>query len=91
MCLETLVGDALILPALRFDLSDETDAAENEPNDTVQTAQPLELPSVVNGELDDAMKATSDGRKRGRKSGKPEGIVVQPAASVAKPALKVGK
>ena len=52
LCMETLVGDALFLPALRFDLSDEADAAENEPNDTVQTAQPLELPCVVNGELD---------------------------------------
>ena len=47
--------------------------------------------AVVNGELDAAMKATSDARKRGRKSGKPEGIVVQPAATVTKPASKVGK
>ena len=47
--------------------------------------------AVVNGELDDAMKATSDGRKRGRKSGKPEGIVVQPAATLAKPSAKVVK
>ena len=47
--------------------------------------------AVVNGELDDAMKATSDARKRGRKSGKPEGIVGQPAATVTKPASKVVK
>ncbi len=47
--------------------------------------------AVQNGELDDAMKATSDARKRGRKSGKPKGIVVEPAVTVTKPSLKVGK
>ena len=47
--------------------------------------------AVMNGELDEAMKATSDARKRGRKSGKPEGIVVQQAATVTKSATKVGK
>ena len=52
LCLETLVGDALILPALRFDLTDEADATEKEPNDTVETAQALDLPCVVEGELD---------------------------------------
>jgi len=65
LCLETLVGDALILPALRFDLSEEADAAEKEPNDTVETAQALELPCVVNGELD-----TQGGRDLYRFSGK---------------------
>ena len=47
--------------------------------------------AVQNGELDAAMKATSDARKRGRKSGKPVGEIPTLAATVAKPASKVGK
>ncbi len=46
--------------------------------------------AVQNGELDEAMKATSDARKRGRKSGKPIGDGSAPAV-VVKPASKVGK
>ena len=65
LCLETLVGDALVLPALRFDLTDEAEAAEKEPNDTAETAQALALPCVVNGELD-----TRGGRDLYRFSGK---------------------
>ena len=47
--------------------------------------------AVKNGELDEAMKATSDGRKRGRKTGKPVGDTGLPAATVTKSASKVGK
>ena len=47
--------------------------------------------AVQNGELDAAMKATSDARKRGRKSGKPVGDTGLPAATVTKSASKVGK
>jgi hypothetical protein len=65
LCLETLVGDAFVLPGLRFDLSDEPDAEETEPNDTAETAQPLELPCVVNGDL-----AAQGGRDFYRFSGK---------------------
>ena len=47
--------------------------------------------AVQNGELDEAMKATSDARKRGRKSGKPVGDAGLPVATVAKPATKAAK
>ncbi|MEI7609425.1 MAG: hypothetical protein WCJ64_18755 [Rhodospirillaceae bacterium] len=47
--------------------------------------------AVMNGELDDAMKATSDGRKRGHKTGKPVGETAATAVTVTKPASKVGK
>ncbi len=54
LCLEALVGDAYALPGLRFDLSDEADADEKEPNDTPETAQAIAWPCVVNGDLDAA-------------------------------------
>ncbi len=65
LCLETLAGDARVLPALRFDLSDEPDAEEKEPNDSAEAAQVLELPCVVSGDLD-----TAGGRDVFRFSGK---------------------
>ncbi len=54
LCLETLAADALVLPGLRFDLAEEPDAEEQEPNDASAGAQTLGLPCVVNGELDQA-------------------------------------
>ncbi len=47
--------------------------------------------AVQNGELDEAMKATSDSRKRGRKTGKPVGETAAPAPTVSKSAAKVVK
>lgn len=52
LCLATLSEDALVVSGLRFDLSDEPDADEAEPNDAPGQAQPIEVPCVVNGSLD---------------------------------------
>jgi len=65
LCLKTVAADALVLPALRFELSDENNVLEQEPNDAPETAQPLEPPCVVNGEL-----KTADARDVYRFSGK---------------------
>jgi hypothetical protein len=54
LCLGALVGDAYALPGLRFDLSEEPEVDEKEPNDDSETAQALSLPSVVNGDLEAA-------------------------------------
>ena len=51
LCLKTLTADAFVLPSLRFELSDESNVLEQGPNDAPETAQPLEPPCVVNGEL----------------------------------------
>ena len=65
LCQEALTEGAFALPALRFDLSEEADEAEKEPNDTSETAQALELPCVVSGDL-----AAEGGRDLYRFSGK---------------------
>lgn len=57
LCLAALTEGSFAIPALRFDLSAEADAAETEPNDTSETAQTVALPGVVNGAL-----APADGR-----------------------------
>lgn len=54
LCLETLAGDAYVLPKLRFDLSEESDVDEKEPNNAPEQAQALTLPCVVNGDLEAA-------------------------------------
>ena len=64
LCLETLAADALVLPALRFDLAEEADVDETETLDSKGDALTLTLPCVVNGELDAA-----GGRDRYRFSG----------------------
>ncbi len=51
LCLEALTADALVLPALRFDLAEESDAAEKESTDNAQNVRLLEWPCVVNGEV----------------------------------------
>jgi len=47
--------------------------------------------AILNGELDEPMKAATDGRERARKTGKPVGEVPTLAATVTKSAAKVGK
>jgi len=54
LCLAALTEGAFVLPALRFDLSDEADVAEAEPNDKPEAAQTVALPAVINGVLDQA-------------------------------------
>jgi len=54
LCLEALTEGALVRPGLRFDLSEEADASEQEPNDSPESAQPVEVPCVVNGALEQA-------------------------------------
>ncbi len=54
LCLQTLASGALLLPALRFDLSDEADVDELEPTDGGGNTQVITLPCVVNGELNPA-------------------------------------
>jgi hypothetical protein len=54
LCLEAIAGGACLLPGLRFDLADEPDADEKEPNDAPEAAQPISLPCVVNGDLEAA-------------------------------------
>jgi hypothetical protein len=54
LCLDALVGEALALPGLRFDLSEEADVAEREPNDAAEAAQALAVPGVVNAVLETA-------------------------------------
>lgn len=54
LCLEAIAGDAYVRAGLRFDLADEPDADEAEPNDAPESAQALSLPCVVNGDLDAA-------------------------------------
>ncbi len=53
-CLSALVGDACVLPELRFDLSDETSVEETEPNDAPDAAETIEWPCVINGDLETA-------------------------------------
>ena len=65
LCQEALTEGAFALPALRFEVSEEADEAEKEPNDTPETAQALELPYVVSGAL-----AAEGGRDLYRFSGK---------------------
>lgn len=54
LCLDALVGDACVLPGLRFDLSEEDDVDEHEPDDSAEAAQALEGACVVNGASDAA-------------------------------------
>ncbi len=51
MCMASIAGDAYVLPDLDFVLADEAIAADTEPNDTLDEAQRLTLPVVVEGEL----------------------------------------
>jgi len=55
LCLEALTGDACVLPGLRFDLSEEPDVEEIEPNDSDGRAQGIEQPQVVNAAIDAAV------------------------------------
>lgn len=54
LCLEALTGDACVLPGLRFDLSEDGDVDEKEPNGTAESAQALEAGIVVNGAVAEA-------------------------------------
>ncbi len=54
LCLEALAGEALVRPGLRFDLSEEPEVSEQEPNDASGNAQPVEAPCVVSGVLEQA-------------------------------------
>lgn len=54
LCLQTLASGALLLPALRFDLSEEAGVEKRETNGGSGNAQVLALPCEVNGELDPA-------------------------------------
>lgn len=84
LCLKTLTGEAFALPALRFDLSDEPDADEQEPNATAEAAQMVSVPCVVNGELQEP-----GGRDRYRFSGKKgEALYVDVRASALGSSLK---
>ncbi|MDD2598432.1 MAG: hypothetical protein PHO37_04300, partial [Kiritimatiellae bacterium] len=49
MCMQSLAGEAFVLPGLRFDLVDERVVNQVEPNLTAEQAQLLELPVVVQG------------------------------------------
>jgi hypothetical protein len=50
LCLEALTASSLVLPALRFDLGEESDVEE--PDDAAAGAQALVCPRVVNGVLE---------------------------------------
>ena len=65
LCQQALTEGAFALPALRFEVSEESDEPEKEPNDTSETAQALELPCVISGHL-----AAEGGRDLYRFSGK---------------------
>ncbi len=54
LCLKALTEGALVLPGLRFNLSEEAGVPEQEPNDSPERAQPVEVPCVVNGVLEQA-------------------------------------
>ncbi len=54
LCLAALSEGAFVIPGLRFDLSDEPDVSEAEPNDSSAQAQVLDVPCVVNGSLGQA-------------------------------------
>jgi len=84
LCLDALVGDARVLPDLRFDLSDEADVEESEPNDTPETAQAVEVPCVINGELD--KQGGRDFYRFVAKRGEPFAIDVR-AAQVGSPLM----
>lgn len=51
-CLQTLLGDTLYFPALRFDLDTLPETFENEPNNDSRTAQCVPFPIIINGTID---------------------------------------
>lgn len=51
MCMQSLAGEAFVLPGLRFDLKDEMVVNKGEFNQTIEQAQRLELPVVVQGSM----------------------------------------
>jgi hypothetical protein len=54
MCMQTIAGNAFVLPGLSFDLYDESVVSVQEPNDSADKAFNLEMPVVLQGDFDPA-------------------------------------
>ena len=49
MCMQSIAGEAFVVPGLNFNLVDESIISEDEPNNETGGAQKIDIPSVVKG------------------------------------------